>query len=371
MATPNYDINYDDKRFTAVESDKKAALNEVDVTYGNMINSADSHYQKQIDAAQDYADEQSKLQQQQTDFAIDKIEQQKEQTQKDYIKEQSGAYVDWQKQSNKYGVNAEQQAAAGLTNSGYSESSLVSMYNTYQNRVATARDVFNRAVLDYDNQMTEARLQNSSILAEIAYNALQKRLELSLAGFQYKNTLLLEQANKKLEVEQMYHDRWQDVLAQINTENALAEEVRQYNEKLAEEKRQYDQTHTLQQEQLKLQQDEFAWQKAQAAAKASSGSSSTKKSSTSSGKKKSTGSSTTKKSSGKVVETTSVNNSTYSKAAAKMQKAGATTGDGGLMTRTEWLRRKNSGSNRAEFAYATYNDYVNSFTNWRIANPEK
>jgi membrane protein involved in colicin uptake len=63
---------------------------------------------------------------------------------------------------------------------------------------------------------------------------------LSLEGFQYKNNLIIEQSNKKLEVENTYWNRYQDVLNQINTENALAEEVRQYNETLAEEKRQFD-----------------------------------------------------------------------------------------------------------------------------------
>ena len=45
----------------------------------------------------------------------------------------------------------------------------------------------------------------------------------------------------------MYYTRYQDVLRQINTENALAEEIRQYNEslalekqKLAEEQRQFN-----------------------------------------------------------------------------------------------------------------------------------
>jgi hypothetical protein len=40
------------------------------------------------------------------------------------------------------------------------------------------------------------------------------------------------------------------------------------------------------------------------------------------------------------------------------------------MTKTEWKRRKTAGSKRAEFAYKTYEDYVNSFTAWRIENPE-
>lgn len=240
MSTPNYEVNYDDKRFTEVEADKKAALNEVDVTYGNMISQSDNYFQKQIDAAQDYADKQSQIQQQQTDFAIEQIEQQKEQAKQDYTKEQSGAYVDWQKQSNEYGANAEAMAAQGMTNTGYSESSQVSMYNTYQNRVATARESYNRAVLNYDNAIKEARLQNNAALAEIAYNALQTQLELSLEGFQYKNDLIIQKANKKTEVDNTYHNRYMDVLNQINTENKLAEEVRQFEAEYAEKKRQFD-----------------------------------------------------------------------------------------------------------------------------------
>jgi hypothetical protein len=209
------------------------------------------------------------MQQEKTDFAIQQIEQQKAQTQKDYQKEQSGAYVDWQKQSNQYGANAEQMAAQGMAGSGYSESAQVSMYNTYQNRVATAREAFVRATLNYDNSIREAQLQNNSLLAEIAYNALQQQLELSLKGFQYKNQLLLEKANKKVEMENMYYNRYQDVLKQINTENAMAEEVRQYNEskaleqqKLKEQARQHD-------EDMAYKNKVFEWEKAQAAAKSS------------------------------------------------------------------------------------------------------
>ena len=236
----NYDINYEDSRFQQVETDKQAALNEVDKTYGDMIGQSDSYFQSQIDASKDWADKQTQLQNEKTEFAIDQIEQQKEQAKKDYTKEQSGAYVDWQKQSNQYGANAEKMASSGMTGTGFSESSQVSMYNTYQSRVTAARESYNLAVQNYNNSITEARLQNSSVLAEIAYQALQKQLELSLQGFQYKNTLILEQANKKTQLESEYYGRYQDVLQQINQENALAEEIRQYNESLAEEKRQFD-----------------------------------------------------------------------------------------------------------------------------------
>jgi hypothetical protein len=224
-----YDINYEDERFQQVESDKTSALSNLEKTYADMVNNTDKYYQDQINASQQWADKQSQLQQEKTDFTIEQIEQQKAQAQKDYTKEQSGAYVDWRKQSNEYGTEAEKMASAGLQNTGYSESSQVSMYNTYQNRVASARESYNQAVLNYNNAIKDARLQNNAALAEIAYQALQTQLELSLQGFQYKNNLVLEQTNKKMEADQMYYNRYQDVLEQINRENAVAEEVRQFN----------------------------------------------------------------------------------------------------------------------------------------------
>ena len=233
-------VNYNDERLVEVEADRQAALNEIDVAYGNMIGNADQYYNEAIEATKDYADKQAQIQQERTDFAIEQIEQQKEYAKQDYIKEQSGAYVDWQKQSNEFGVQAEQMAAMGMTGTGFNESSKVSMYNTYQNRVATAREAYTRAVLNYDNAIKDARLQNNAALAEIAYNALQAQLELSIEGFQYKNTLIMNQVSQKLAADSEYHNRYQDVLDQINTENALAEEIRQFNESLAEEQRQFN-----------------------------------------------------------------------------------------------------------------------------------
>lgn len=237
-----YEIDYNDDRFTQVESDKQTALSDLESTYADMINDSDAYYQAQIDAAQEWADKQSQLQQEQTDLAIEEIEWQKELTQKDYLKEQSAAYVDWMKQSNKYGANAEEMASAGLAGSGFSESSQVSMYNTYQNRVATARESYNQAVVNYNLAIKEARLQNNAALAEIAYQALQTQLELSLEGFQYKNDLILSLTETKLAVEESYYNRYLDVLQQINTENALAEEVRQFNASLAEDQRQFNES---------------------------------------------------------------------------------------------------------------------------------
>ena len=224
----NYEINYDDERFTEVEDQKQQALTELEQTYGGMIDSTDKYYQDQIDATKKWEETQSKLQQENTDFLIEQIEQQKEQANKDYQKEQSGAYVDWQKQSNQYGVNAEQMAATGMGGTGFSESSQVSMYNTYQQRLSSSREVYNQAVLNYNNNIKEAKLQNNVQLAEIAYLSFQQQLQLAFEGFQYQNQLILELQSQKQATDDRYYNRYQDVLNQMNQENALEENIRQY-----------------------------------------------------------------------------------------------------------------------------------------------
>lgn len=231
-------IDYNDQRLKQVESDKQNALNNANNMYNSMINNSDKFYNDQIQASKDYAQKQQEIQQANTDFAIEKIEQQKQQAEKDYTKEQKGAYTDYQKQINDYGVNAEQMAVQGLSNSGYSESSRVSMYNTYQNRVATARDSFNRSILNYENGIKDAQLQNNSALAEIAYNALKSQLELGLQGFQYKNSLLESQLNAQQTIEQTYQSKWDSILDQMNKDREFAESVRQFNENLAFQKQQ-------------------------------------------------------------------------------------------------------------------------------------
>lgn len=229
-------VNYDDKRFTQVENAKKDAINNANKTYDDMVNQSDAKYNELINTTKDYANKQQEIHQKNTDFAIEQINQQKGQAEKDYIKEQKGAYTDYQKATNQYGVNAEQQAKAGLMNTGYSESSKISAFTSYQNRYSTARESYNRATLNYDNAIKDAQLKNNATLAEIAFKALQTELEYALQGFQYKNNLLQTKLNTQIQLDSEYNNRYQQVLSQINTENSLAEQIRQYNESMAYQK---------------------------------------------------------------------------------------------------------------------------------------
>lgn len=221
-----------DYRLTNVVNEKNTAMNDMNSKYDNMINESQNYYNNLINNTKDWTNKQQALQQANTNFTVDKIEQEKAQSQKDYIKEQKSAYADYQKAIDEYGVNAEQRASTGMNNTGYSETSQMTAFNTYQNRYSSARDSYNKAVLNYDNSIKEAMLQNNSTLAQLAYEGLQQELELALQGFQYKNELVQQQFSNKLSLENLYETKYNNVLSQINTENALAEQQRQFNASL-------------------------------------------------------------------------------------------------------------------------------------------
>ena len=253
----SYEIDYNDQQFQQVEADKNAAMADVNSTYDGMINDSTKYYDQQAAATEQWGQQQQQLQQERTDFTVEQINQQKDQAAKDLQKEQSAAYTDWQKQSNKYGVAAEQMASSGLQNTGFSESSQVAMYNTYQNRVAMARESYDKAVLNYNNAIKDAQLQNNSALAEIAFNTLQTSLSLSLEGMQYKNSLLQEKMSAQRETDNIYYQRYQDVISQKNTENAMAEQVRQFNESQAWDKEKYAKDDDFRRERASVEDDQW------------------------------------------------------------------------------------------------------------------
>ena len=219
-------VDENNKALANITNSKSELLNEVQSNYNSASGVAQDKYNELIQASKDYGDKQAEIQQQQTNQTIAEINQNKDKTERDYLKEQKGAYVDYANQTAQYGVNAEQMAAQGLTGSGYQESSRVSMYNTYQNRVATARQTFNDAIVQYDNQITQAQIANSAALAEIAYNSLQTQLQLSLEGLQYENQLLQQLTDNKLNINTSYDSLWQSMY------NTLLNEA-QFNEEMA------------------------------------------------------------------------------------------------------------------------------------------
>lgn len=271
----SYSVNYEDERFQDVKNEQAQQQTQTTQTYDNILNNSDQYYQNQINATKEYEKTQSELQQAQTDFAVQQIEQQKDKAQKDYTKEQKGAYVDYMKQTKS---NAQNMANSGLSNTGYSESSIVSMYNTYQNRVGTAKESLNNAMLNYNNGIQQAILANNEKLAEIAFNSLQTQNQLNQQAFEYKNAIILEKEQALQAINDRYYARYQDVLNQINNEIELQMELdridREYEQWLTQfraEQDQWRQEFELQKQQtyanIEATKAQASYYRAQAAAK--------------------------------------------------------------------------------------------------------
>lgn len=206
------------------EAAKQGEIQKVNDAYGKTASEYQAEVDKQLQDLKDFEAEQTRLQKEQTDFAIDKINQQQEQAEKDYTKEQQAAYGDYKRQTDPYGANAEQMAAMGLSQSGYSESSKVAMYTAYQNRVAAARASIEQAKQTFENAIREAKLTNDINLAKIAQETLEKSLAISMESIVYLGNLELEKAARMSGIEQTYYDRAQDIRAEQAAEIAKAQQ---------------------------------------------------------------------------------------------------------------------------------------------------
>ena len=233
-----YDVNYDDKRFKDVENEKQSELNKYNETYDNLINERNNFTNEQQDMVDRWENTQKDIANKNLQYQKDLIEQQRKKAEQAYQNEAKSSYIDYQKEVDKYGVSRENVVSNGLSNSGYAESSKVDMYNTYQNRLGTARKSMQDAALEFDNAIRQAQLSNDETLAQNALKALQDKLNIALEGFNYKS----EQENNRLNwnntINNNYYNRYKDVESQINYENETAEKIRQYNENMAYQKEQ-------------------------------------------------------------------------------------------------------------------------------------
>lgn len=232
-------INYNDQRLTDVERERATRKDEINNSYNQMITERDALNQQQQKNINDWATQQTELQQARNNQTINEINQRREEEQKSYEKEQKGAYTDYMKQSNQYGSNAEMLARQGMNNSGYSESSKVSMWNTYQNRYASARDSFKKSSLEFDNMMKDAELSNNETLANIAYEKQQQAMQLTLDALEYKNNLTIQRENKIDDIDNMYNSKYQNVLNQINQEYEYAREQQEWQAQQEQAEKEY------------------------------------------------------------------------------------------------------------------------------------
>lgn len=261
-----------ENELNSLDSQKQQELDSYNQNYNDQLSQYEDLMNQQQGYIDTWAEEQKKQQQAQTDYNIGIINQNKEQAAKDTEAEIKDSYVDYMKQNNQYGGALETLASNGLATSGFAESSKIAMYNTYQNRVGTAKAALVKANTQYDNQIQQALLTNDASLAEIALEQMKQSYQIALQGFEYKQTMYNNKLNYETNLNEIYYNRKSDLQSRIdNYNNQLAninsiqeelaekkaqreqeynqwlaefqEEQRQFNEELAETKRQYNQSY--------------------------------------------------------------------------------------------------------------------------------
>ena len=187
---PTTTINLNDPALQAIDTQTNNAINASNERYNtlsNNVNSTISGINNQLQTGYDKVNQGIR---EKTDQAVKELEQQRDYAYKDYQKEQRGAYQDYQNAINPYGVNADVLHRYGLDKSGYAESSIVSMYNTYQNRVATARESWNRTQDNFNNAIANAKITGNVEEAQNALSLLQAQSSNLLTGLGYQISIM-------------------------------------------------------------------------------------------------------------------------------------------------------------------------------------
>lgn len=209
-------IDNNDSRLTNIERERQEKISQSNAEYNKTINDVNNHYNNVNQALdQGYAKKEQAMNQQ-TQATIDNINTQKDRAERNYQNEQRGSYIDYRNAINPYGAQAELRASRGLANSGYSETYQSNAYNTWQNRVATAKQSLNDALVDYNAQITNARNTNSTALAELWSNVALQKAQNSLQGFQYKNTLIENRNQRETQLQQLYDTKYQNMYKNIS-----------------------------------------------------------------------------------------------------------------------------------------------------------
>lgn len=165
----------------------------------------------------------------QTQMNVDTLERQKADIDKEAIQQNRALYQDYRRANNPFGTQAENLASQGLGNSGYAETTMSRLYNTYQNNITSTLNNARDLKADVDFQISQAR-QNGDIT--LAQNALEL--------YKQKMQLLSEEYDLRNNREQFLYQKSQDALAQRNWQTEFdykkAQDTRNYNYQVSRDK---------------------------------------------------------------------------------------------------------------------------------------
>ena len=213
----------------------------------------------------------------QTQMQVDSLARQKEDIDKEATQQNRALYQDYRKATNPFGQQAENLAGQGLANSGYAETTMSRLYNTYQNNITSTLNNARDLKADVDFQINQAR-QNGDIT--LAQNALEL--------YKQKLQLLSEEYDLRNNREQFLYQKQQDALAQRNWQTEFdyqkAQNDRNYNYQVSRDKvsdKQWKKTFDYQKSRDKV--SDSQWQKEYELSKKAKASSSRRSSRSTSG----------------------------------------------------------------------------------------
>lgn len=167
-----------------------------------------------------YLEQQQKINDQIIDTGLQKTQSQidfeKQQYEQEAQKNARALYTNYQKEQNAYGANAEAIASQGLANSGYAESSRVSLFNNYQSNVTNLMNEMAREKNILDQQMNQAYFDADIQKAQNLAQTYQQKMQLAMNMYQARYTLYRDQVADEQWAQQFELQKRQLELSQAN-----------------------------------------------------------------------------------------------------------------------------------------------------------
>lgn len=185
----------------------------------------DALSKQQDDLLKQQESKQNEIINQKTQMNVDELNREKEKLNKETTKTTSGLYTEYQKQANRYGVEAERQAKLGLADSGYSETSRTSLYNTYQKNVTETLNNSRELKSDYDFKISQARQNGSIQQAQSALELYSQKLQFLTQNYQLRQNR--EQFLYQQDRDKISDSQWQKAYDEQIRQNELENQYRQ------------------------------------------------------------------------------------------------------------------------------------------------
>lgn len=241
-----------DTRVKSNETARKNALAESNKVYEQAITNTNQVLNKNNAYADQYLQKNSEMLDAQTNLDINKIEQQKVKTEDNYNKVAKTANKSYIDSTNRYGVEAELRAQNGLNSGGYVGMKNLVKFEENQKKLGEARVTANQTIQELNNQISQAKLENSSKKAEYSLEVAKMKLEAQVEQMQKQSELLIGKLESKQNLNNTYDSLYMQIVDQINAEKDRAESKRQFEQQLAYQKKQDAITNSYAKKELEL-----------------------------------------------------------------------------------------------------------------------